>query len=637
MNMPTTSESSATTHPLADRVLGVPHSPGVYLFKNREGEVLYVGKARDLKKRVSNYFRSVRQQDIKTGHLMAKAHDLEYVVTGTEKEALLLESSLIKKHRPRYNIILRDDKNYPALRIDLHNPFPRLEIVRRFKKDGALYFGPYPSALAVRETLHLLNHMFPLRHCKSKQLQPRRRPCLNYSLGRCLGACAGKVTQEEYYKAAEEVVLFLRGKTDVLQQQLKEHMLAAAAAEEYERAALYRDRLQAIATTLEKQHVFSSRFADQDVLGMHQDAAGTELAVLFIRQGVLVGQRSFDLHEARGGQRELITAFIEQYYGGDRFVPEEIIVPTALEETMLLEEWLSEFKGRRVRILAAQRGDRRHLLQLARENARERLLSRRKWQEDSEETLERLQSVFHLPQLPHFMACVDISNLQGRYAVGSVVVFRDGKPDKSRYRRYRVRELGEPDDPAMMAEIVNRFLDEEAEIASDLDLLILDGGKGQLNRIHHLLQQRELSAELPLIALAKETEADVGEEGRGSFDKVFLPGRKNPQYLNRIPDVLHLLQRIRDEAHRFAISYYQKRHRTEHLASILDTLPGIGPKRRRLLIKTFGSLENLRQASHAELEAVPGIPAALARSIFESLHGNDGVGSGAEETKSPED
>ncbi len=618
--MPVASELAASPHPLSVRLPGLPHSPGVYVYKSETGEVLYVGKARDLKKRVSNYFRSVRQQDIKTRSLMVKAHDLEYVITGTEKEALLLESSLIKKHRPRYNIILRDDKNYPALRINMRDPYPRLEIVRRFKKDGALYFGPYPSALAVRETLHLLNHMFPLRQCKSRQLQPRRRPCLNYSLGRCLGACAGKVTQQEYLKAAEEVVLFLRGKTDVLQQQLKEQMLNSAADEQYERAALYRDRLQAIATTLEKQHIVSSRFADQDVLGIHQDDAGTELAVLFVRQGVLVGQRSFDLHEARGGQMELITAFIEQFYGGDRFIPEEIIVPTVLEERTLLEDWLSELKGRRVHILAAQRGDRRHLLQLARENARERLVSRRKWQEDSEQTLERLQALLHLPRLPQVMACVDISNLQGRYAVGSVVVFRAGRPDKGSYRRYRVRELAEPDDPAMMAEIVTRFLDEEAEIASKLDLLMLDGGKGQLNRIQYVLQQRELNGELPLIALAKETEADVGPEGRGAFDKVFLPGRRNPQYLSRSPDVLHLLQRIRDEAHRFAISYYQKRHRTEHLASILDTLPGIGPKRRQLLIKTFGSLEGLRRASQSELEAVPGISASLARTLFESLH-----------------
>ena len=290
-----------------------------------------------------------------------------------------------------------------------------------------------------------------------------------------------------YHKAAEEVVLFLRGKTDVLQQQLKEHMLAAAAAEEYERAALYRDRLQAIATTLEKQHIFSSRFVDQDVLGLHQDEAGTELAVLFVRQGVLVGQRSFDLHEARGDQAELIPAFIEQFYGGDRFIPEEVLVPTVLEETALLEEWLCELKGKRVHILAPQRGDRRHLLQLARENARERLLSRRKWQEDRAETLERLQAIFHLPRLPHAMACVDISNLQGRHAVGSMVVFRDGKPDKASYRRYRVRQQDEPDDPAMMAEIVARFLDEEAELAAGLDLLIVDGGKGQLNRIQHLL------------------------------------------------------------------------------------------------------------------------------------------------------
>jgi excinuclease ABC subunit C len=356
MAMPSVPKTDTLSHPLAERSTGLPHNPGVYLFKDQDGEPLYVGKARDLRKRVASYFRNPTLLDVKTRSLLAKAVDLDFTVTGTEKEALLLESSLIKKHRPRYNVILRDDKNYPTLRIDLRDPYPRLEIVRRLKKDGALYFGPYPSAHAVRETLQLLNPMFPLRQCRSRRLQPRQRPCLNYALGRCLGACAGKVTQEDYHKAAEEVVLFLRGKTDALQQQLQEQMSAAAAAQEYERAALYRDRLQAIATTLEKQHIFSSRFVDQDVLGVYQDQAGTELAVLFVRQGVLVGQRSFDLHEARGDQGELIAAFIEQYYGGDRFIPEEILVMADLEEKVLLEEWLREHRGKRVRILTAQRG-----------------------------------------------------------------------------------------------------------------------------------------------------------------------------------------------------------------------------------------------------------------------------------------
>lgn len=617
--MPNPPKTDLPHHPLAERNSGLPHSPGVYLFKDQDGEPLYVGKARDLKKRVVSYFRNPAQLDVKTRTLLAKAVDLEFTVTGTEKEALLLESSLIKKHRPRYNVILRDDKNYPALRIDLRDPYPRLEIVRRFKKDGALYFGPYPSAHSVRETLQLLNPMFPLRQCKSRQLQPRQRPCLNYALGRCLGACAGKVTQQDYHKAAEEVVLFLRGKTDVLQQQLKERMSAAAAAQEYERAAIYRDRLQAIATTLEKQHIFSSRFVDQDVLGLYQHQTGTELAVLFVRQGVLAGQRSFDLQDARGDQGELIAAFIAQYYGGNRFIPDEILVSADLEEKLLLEDWLREQRGKRMRILTAHRGDRRHLLRLAQENARERFLSRRRWQESSEETLKRLQTVLQLPRLPHAMACIDISNLLGRHAVGSVVVFRDGKPDKASYRRYRIREHDQPDDPAMMAEILDRFLEEEEQIAAGLDLLIVDGGKGQLNRIHHLLTERELISQLPLIALAKETEADVGQEGRGAFDKVFLPGRKNPQFLNRVPEVLHLLQRIRDEAHRFAISYYQKRHRTVHLASVLDTIPGVGPKRRQLLIQTFGSLESIGEASTDDLEKVPGISLRLAQSIHQSL------------------
>jgi excinuclease ABC subunit C len=598
----------------------LPHVPGIYIFKDQSGILLYVGKARDLKKRVSCYFRTAGPADIKTRTMLARARDLEYVVTNTEKEALLLEASLIKKHRPRYNVILRDDKNYPAIRINPLDPFPRLEIVRRFKKDGALYFGPYPSAHAVRETLHLLNQMFPLRHCKSRNLQPRQRPCLNYALGRCLGACAGKVTQEDYHKAVDEVVLFLRGRTDILQQQLRQRMQAAAASQDYERAALFRDRLQAIATTLEKQHMVSGRFLDQDVLGIHRDEAGTELAILFIRQGVFLGQRSFDLHDARGDRKELLSAFIQQYYSHERLLPDEIILPETLDEETLLEEWLSELKGKRVRLWIAQRGDRKRLLELAQDNARQRLFSRRKLEQDREAVLQHLQTILRLPRLPKRIAGIDISNLQGRHAVGSVVIFSDGKPDKSLYRRYRVRDKAEPDDPAMMAEIVDRWLTEEPSIIAGLDLVVLDGGKGQLHRISALLHQRALAGRLPLIALAKETEADVGAEGKGAYDKVFVPGRKNPHYLHHTPDVLHLLQRLRDEAHRFAISYYKKRHAAATLLSVLDQIPGIGPKRRQLLISHFGTVEAVRQATLADLQALPGISEPLARIILDHLH-----------------
>jgi excinuclease ABC subunit C len=380
-------------HPLASRIGAMPHLPGVYFFKDADGAILYVGKAKDLRKRTTSYLRGSVSGDIKTRVFLGKATDIEYIVTSGEKEALLLEASLIKKHRPRYNVILRDDKNYPALRLDPREPFPRLDVVRRFQKDKALYFGPYPSAYAVRETLKVLNQLFPLRHCKGKKLMPRERPCLNYSLGRCLGACTGKVTQEEYRKVVDEVVLFLQGKTDALQHQLQQRMTEAAGALDFEQAAWYRDRLQGVAAVLEKQRIVSDRFRDQDVLGLHQEEGRTILFALFIRQGVLNGKRDFDLKEAQGEKDEILRSFILQYYREGRFIPDEIIVPVPLEEWKTLEEWLSEAKAKRVRILPAKRGNRRYLLDLAESNARERFSTVQKHQRRDASIIESLQRI----------------------------------------------------------------------------------------------------------------------------------------------------------------------------------------------------------------------------------------------------
>ena len=614
------------SHPLYEKTAVFPHLPGVYLYKGADGAVLYVGKAIDLRKRVSSYFRGSGPVSAKTRVLLGKATDLEYVVTSTEKEALLLESSLIKKYRPRYNVILRDDKNYPALRIDPREPFPRLDVVRRLQKDGALYFGPYHSAHSVRETLRLLNQLFPLRQCRGRKLVPRERPCLNYSLGRCLGGCAGKISQEEYRKMVDEVILFLQGKTDVLQQQLKQRMEEAAAALEFERAAFYRDRLRGIASMLEKQHIVSDRFLNQDVLGIYQEPQGTEVAVLFVRQGMIVGQRSFDLGEAQGEPDELLAAFIQQYYEKSLHVPDEIIVPCGLEAQESIEEWLTETKGKRVRIWSAKRGERKHLVELAGNNARERFTSRRRWELRDHGLLDSLQHILKLPRVPLRMACVDISNIQGRHAVGAIVVFEGGRPDKSSYRRFRITGRQEPDDPAMMAEVMERFFRDEPELAAGLDLLVLDGGKGQLNRIRQLMRDEGMIDQLPLISIAKERELEVGEKGRGNYEKIYIPGRKNPVFLTRYQDILHLLQRLRDEAHRFAISHYKMLHRTDLLTSVLDAIPGVGPKRRQMLLQHFGSVEALEQAGVDEIRSIPGIPEGLAEVIVSSL--SEGARSG---------
>ncbi len=612
-------DESAEEPALVSKIANFPHLPGIYMFKNATGTVIYVGKARDLRKRIANYFRKTGMVNIKTRALVGKAADLEYVVTHTEKDALLLEASLIKKHRPRYNVILRDDKNYPALRIDPRESFPRIEVVRRFQKDGAFYFGPYPSAYALRETLRLLNQLFPLRLCKSRRLYPRERPCLNYSLGRCLGACAGKVTERNYHKMVDEVILFLQGKTDVLQQQLRQRMIEASESLNFETAAHYRDRLSGIASLLEKQHVVSDRFLNQDVIGLYQEEEGAHLVIMFIRQGVVIGQRDFDLTQAHGDRDELLTSFIQQYYQEGRYIPDEVLVPMELEAGGILEEWLTELKGKRVRVWAVKRGERVQLIEIAEKNAHERFTSRRRLQRRDTGIVESLQRILRLPRPPVRMACVDISNIQGQHAVGAVVVFSNAQPDKNSYRSFRIQGKNQPDDPAMMAEVIGRLIANDPEFVAGLDLLVLDGGKGQLSRISRLMDETGTSATLPLISLAKETEADRGEKGRGLYEKIYIPGRKNPLFLHRYPDLLHLLQRLRDEAHRFAISHYKNLHRSDLLTSALDAIRGIGPRRRQALIKHFGSVEVLQQATIEEIREVPGIPPALAETILSML------------------
>lgn len=595
----------------------LPHEPGVYLFKDGTGHVLYVGKARDLQKRVAAYFRGVHTLPLKTQALVKNAKRLEFVVTGNEKEALLLESSLIKRYQPRYNVVLRDDKNYPALRLDPREPYPRLSVVRRFEKDGALYFGPYHAAHALREILKVLHKVFPLRLCKSTKLVPRERPCLNYSLGRCLGACAGKVSQEEYRRMVDEVILFLQGKTQKLQSLLRERMQQASEALDFEKAAFYRDRLQYIEELQETQNIVSTRSTDQDVLGVvHEDDRWT-LVVLFIRQGALVGQKTYHLEGISGGPPDILASFVQQFYGEGRWIPDEVIVPAEVEGRETLEEWLTEIRGRPVRLWAAQRGARRALLDLAHKNAWEQHRSHLHRTDSSHEILQSIMEIFHLPRRPRLIVCVDISNMGGRHAVGAAVTFVDGKPRPSLYRRFPIRSVSEPDDPAMMAETVERLLASRRRSFQNIDLLVLDGGKSQLNRIRQLLETKGLHAQVPVLALAKEKEDDVGPEGRGFYEKVYVPGRKNPVFLARHPHVLHFFQRLRDEAHRCAISGYKYRHRKELLRSALDAVRGLGRKRKQALLNHFDDMESLRQASLEDLMQLPGIPESVARNILD--------------------
>ncbi|MGD8315783.1 MAG: excinuclease ABC subunit UvrC [Syntrophobacterales bacterium] len=607
---------------LQDKLDTLPSGPGVYLMMDATGTILYVGKGKNLRKRVLSYFREKEHQSPKTRVLVSKISDLEFILTGSEKEALILESNLIKRHRPRYNVILRDDKRYLVLRLDPKEEYPRLSLVRRIRQDGAHYFGPYASANAVRQTLKVLHGMFPLRQCSGTKFRQRPRPCLNHQMGRCLGLCVGAISPEEYGPVVEQAVLFLKGRTQDLQEKLRQEMERAAERLEFEKAAMYRDRLNAVKKTLEKQLMVSARFRDQDVVGTHEGGGNLGLAVLFVRGGRLVGSRCFVFKKPHSSSSEVMRAFILQYYDQGKQIPEEILISEPLLEQELLAEWLSDIKGRQVGVRQAKRGEGRQLLAMAAHNAANYLRSEMTRATDPIPALDRLRQLLGLESIPHRLECIDISNFQGKFPVGSLVVFRDGEPDKSAYRRYRIKTVDRIDDTAMMAEVLNRrFTDVRREEALP-DLLVVDGGKAQLNQALAVLRELELADLVPVVALAKKPKTSTQAEANGT-DRLYLPGRKNPLELKKDPPMLFLLSRLRDEAHRFAISYYQKRHRKQTLHSRLDEIRGIGPKRRRDLILHFGSVKRLAEARVEEISQVPGISHKLAQSIYTALRGDE--------------
>jgi len=605
---------------LQNKLDRIPAGPGVYLMKDAKGNILYVGKGKDLRKRVFSYFREKEHQYPKTRVLVSKVSDLEFILTASEKEALILESNLIKRHRPRYNVVLRDDKRYLVLRLDPKEDYPRLSLVRRIRNDTALYFGPYASAQAVRQTLKVLHGMFPLRQCSGRKFKQRQRPCLNHQMGRCLGLCAGAVSPEEYAPVVEEAVLFLKGRTQDLQSRLREEMERAAEKLEFERAAMYRDRLTAVEKTLERQLVVSSHFRDQDVVGTHEADENLALAVLFIRGGRMVGSRGYVFKDQQSGSAEVVRAFIQQYYEQDRAIPDEILIREPLAEQELLAEWLTDIKGKRVGLRVAKRGAGRQLLAMAAHNAANHLLSEMERATDPIPALDDLRERLGLQSFPHRLECVDISNFRGQFSVGSLVVFKDGEPDKSGYRRYRIRDVDQIDDTAMMAEVIMRRFTHERDSKTLPDLLVVDGGKGQLNQTLAVLEELDLLDRVPVVALAKKMRA-TPEVGPETSDRLYLPGRKNPLLLKNIPPLHFLLGRLRDEAHRFAVSYYQNRHRQSTLQSRLDEIRGIGPKRRRNLIRRFGSVRRLADASVEDISQVPGVSRKLAESICAALRG----------------
>lgn len=583
----------------------LPEKPGVYLMHDADGKVIYVGKAVVLKNRVRSYFRNLASHTPKVRAMVAKIAEIETIITSSEVEALILECNLIKKYRPRYNISLKDDKSYPYLKVTMQEDFPRLHMTRRLMRDGAKYYGPYADAGAMYETMKLLKTMFPLRTCR--KMNPDR-PCLNYHIKRCLAPCAGYVSKDEYGKMIKSVCMVLDGRTTELERDLKQRMQQAAEEYAFEEAARLRDQLQAVERLNESQKAVTNNGGDMDIIGFAQDMTGNCLQIFFVRKGKLIGRDNFFLQDGGEAPQEVLTAFIKQYYNEATFIPREIVLPQLpqAEEQQLIELWLREKAERKVELLTPQRGVKRELLQLANDNAlkllQERLRKGSLSLKNDEQAAEELQQALGLAHSLERMDCFDISHTQGSETVASMVVFRNGSISKKDYRKYKIVSAeGKPDDFKSMQEVVYRRYKDYEDLPN---LVVIDGGKGQLSSALEVIRGLGL-ADLPVVGLAKREE------------EIFIPHQSTSILLDRDSAALHLIQRIRDEAHRFAITFHRKLRGKRNLVSVLDHVEGIGPKRRQALWKAFKTLDAMKAASVEELASVDGMNSIATQALYD--------------------
>ncbi len=591
--------------------------------RDAEGRVIYVGKAANLRNRVRSYFGSPSSMEPKTRALSEAIADFDFIVTSTPQEALHLEATLVKRHQPFFNIRLKDDKHYPYLKVDLDDPWPRVYITRRVERDGARYFGPYASASSVRTTLDIVKKLFPWRSCTKTITGTDPRPCLDYYIKRCIAPCTGYCTKEEYDEVIRQVILFLEGKTKEVVDGLRRQMEEASERLEFERAAFLRDQIRAIEAVSEKQVTASTKPADEDVFGLARADGDAMVQVLFVRGTKMVGADSFSIDGSQGEtDADVIGSFLKQFYESSTYIPRTVVVPMPVPEQPLIEQWLSERRGARVRIVVPRKGEKRRLVAMAEENAREALAMQRvKWLADAgktQEALSELQEELNLRAPPRRIECYDISNLQGTSSVGSMVVFVDGHPRPKEYRRFRIKTVAGADDFASMAEVLRRRFRRAGQAARAQngtsngavdesfgalpDLVIVDGGKGQLHAALDVL--RDLGVEhIPVAGLAKRQE------------ELFVKDMSEPIVLPRTSQALYLVQRVRDEAHRFAISYHRKVRTKAGMQSALDAVPGIGPKRKKALLRKFGSVKAIREASVEEIAATVGFTRRLAEAV----------------------
>ncbi|NLW57061.1 MAG: excinuclease ABC subunit UvrC [Firmicutes bacterium] len=599
----------------------LPTAPGVYLMKNKEDQVIYVGKAVSLRNRVRSYFQPSSNHSPRIARMVEQVARVDFITTSSEVEALALECNLIKEHQPKYNVRLRDDKQYPWLKVTWQETFPRVFIVRRPQKDGARYYGPFTDAGALREILRLLRRIFPIRTCKKTLTDGKwQRPCLNFQIGRCLGPCSGEVEAEEYRQLIEEFCHLLEGHVEGLQSKLNVEMKAAAERLEYEKAALIRDKLRALEKVIARQTVVSPVPKDRDVFGVAADEDGGMIQLLQIRRGKLIGRESFFYADILGEEEEFLRSFLLQYYDDRDYIPKEILLPFSLPDQTAVEEWLTSRSRQRVRLFTPQRGEKFRLLRLAQDNAaiilKREINRRRLVQGKNQAILERLQEHLSLPQLPQRIEAFDISHFQGEEPVAAMVVFTAGQPSPEAYRRFKLHGVTGRDDYASLQEAVKRrFLRGRKELETKEpypsflpfpDLLLIDGGKGQLNAVLDVLTELGFT-EQPVISLAEREE------------EIFLAGKEEPLRLDCEDQALHLLQHLRDEAHRFALTHHRARRKKKITFSSLDQIKGIGPKRKKALLNKFGSVQNIKKATFQELMAVEGMNAAAARAVLEGL------------------
>jgi excinuclease ABC subunit C len=610
--------------PIATLLENTPDKPGCYLMKNSRGQIIYVGKAVNLRNRIRSYFHASAQKHPKTRQLVKRIADIEWIVVDSELEALILEMNLIKKHRPRYNVRLKDDKRYPYIKVHWSDPFPKVTVTRQLVKDGSRYFGPYTSVWAVHQTLDVLRRIFPYLTCDRVITGQDTRACLYYDIKLCTAPCIGAVDQDEYRQMIDDLSQFLQGRTEPILSRLKMEMANASEALRFERAASLRDQIRAIENVVERQKVVSPEYVDSDVIAIARADGEACAQVFFIRGGKLIGREYFMLEGTEDApDAEVIGKFIEQFYDQVPNVPPQVLLPKEVEELNIIRQWLnSRREGETVEILVPRDGPQKDLIQMAAENAAETLSAiQARWEADRHrqtEALAELQTALNLDEPPNRIECYDISNTQGTAAVGSMVVFEQGVPKKSLYRRFNIRSVEGPDDYASMEETLTRRF-HRWQSAQELkeqpgkkidrsfsqlpDLLIVDGGKGQLSRAVKVLHQFELTDHVMVAALAKENE------------ELFLAGRTDPIRLPRNSQGLYLLQRVRDEAHRFAITSHRKRRIRKGLTSHLDAVPGIGPARRKALLTRFGSLKNIKDAATDDLISIPGITPKIAQAI----------------------